>query len=470
MKFINKNIVVAGTIFLVSCSVGKKYNRTELDLPESFREERVTVTSDTVQLPWRTFFRDPLLVQLIEKALDKNNSVGVAIKSMQQTELSYKQSRLQLLPNLDFNAGANRTWLSSNSLNGSLSEQFIGTMYMDDYNAGLSLSWEVDIWGKAKMQKEDALAVYFMQRENLVALRTRIISEVAQAYYNLIMLDEQLKVAQRNVVLGDSTLQMIRVQYRSAQVSSVAVEQAAAQQKTAELLIPLAKQNIAIQENALSILCGNYPNLVERAGNLETALPEEIFATGVPATLLSRRPDVRSAEYAVLSANARTGLAKANMYPSFSLTASAGANSFLFNNWFDLPGSLVKNLGLNLSQPVFRRKSLKTAYEIAQLELEKATLDFRQSVLVAVGEVSDALATLNHSEQRLKLVDEKKASLSKATNDVMLLYKSAMANYLEVITAQNNALQNELDAITIKREKLTALTNLYRALGGGTEE
>lgn len=454
---------------LASCSVGKKYTRANLNVPENYRTQTIGVTADTVLLPWKTFFKEEILTGLIEKALAKNNDITVAVMNMQQLELSYKQAKLGLLPTLDLNVGANRTWLSTNSLNGSLSDQFLGTSYMDDYAATLRLSWEADIWGKAKMQREAALANYFVQKENLWALKTRIIVEVAQAYYNLITLDEQLNVARRNVALSDSTLNMIQLQYNSAQVSSLAVEQAAAQKKTAELLVPLARQNITIQENALSILCGNYPDSIERVGSITTAAPEELFSTGVPAMLLSRRPDVKAAEYAVVSANARTGLAKAAMYPTISITPSIGINSFRFSSWFDIPGSVIKTVGANLVQPVFQKKSLKTAYEIALLDQQKAATTFRQSVMIAVAEVTDALAKSKYADERQELVNQKTASLAKATADAILLYKSGMATYLEVITAQNNALQNALEAINIKREKLNAVTDLYRALGGGVE-
>jgi outer membrane protein TolC len=143
------------------------------------------------------FFKEPQLVGLIEKALAKNNDVSVAVLTIRQLDLNYQQAKLGLYPNLDFSLGANRTWLSKNSLNGSLSEQFLGTAYMDDYSATVRLSWEADIWGKAKNHKESALAEYFMQKENLSALKTRLIAQVAQAYFNLLTLDEQLAVAQR---------------------------------------------------------------------------------------------------------------------------------------------------------------------------------------------------------------------------------------------------------------------------------
>lgn len=468
MKILKEYSLMGIILFLSACSVGKKYQRADLKLPEKYRQDTVSVTADSVLLPWKTFFKDDLLISLIEKSLEKNMDIAISLNNLSQLELTYQQARMRILPSVDFNAGANRTWLSANSLNGSLSDQFLGTPYMDDYSATLRVSWEADIWRKARMQREGALANYFGQKENLSALKTRIILQVAQAYYNLISLDEQMKVAQQNVSLGDSTLAMIRMQYNSAMVSSLALQQAEAQKKTAELLIPLAKQNIMVQENALSILCGSYPEAIERAGRLDAVMPEHV-APDVPAKLLSRRADVRAAEYAVVSANTKIGLAKAAMYPSITLTPSIGANSYKFNSWFDLPGSLIKVIGASLTQPIFEKKSLKTAYEIAQLEQKRTALQFQQTVMTAVGEVSDAMAKSGFADERMLLVEEKNKALQKATGDAMLLYKSGMATYLEVITAQNNALQNELDAISIRREKLNAVTDLYRALGGGVE-
>ncbi|MBO9584952.1 MAG: TolC family protein [Flavobacterium sp.] len=460
-------VLLTGAI-MTSCVVGKKYSRTDLQAPEKYREE-VAVTGDTVLLPWKNYYKDPLLVALIEKALVKNNEVIIAMKSMEQLDLSYKQAKLSLLPTLDFDAGASRSYPSKNSLNGSLSQQFIGKDYMDDYSANLRLSWEVDIWGKAAMQKRDAKAAYFAQKENLSALKTRIIVQVAQAYYNLLGLDEQLKIAEKNIELSTNTLNMMQLQYKSGSISSLAVNQTEAQKKTAELLVPLAKANIAVQENALQILCGEYPDKIERAGNIDAAEVSVLFAGGIPASLLSRRPDVKASEYAVMSANAKTGLAKATMYPTLSLNPSIGVNSFEFENWFDFPGSITKTIAANLAQPIFRKKALRTAYEVAVLEQEKAVVQFKQSFITAVGEVNDAMSRLKYADERIILAKDKAASLDKATSDAGLLYKSGMANYLEVIAAQNSSLQNELDLVTIKLEKLNAAINLYRALGGGVE-
>ncbi|MCA1918648.1 MAG: TolC family protein [Flavobacterium piscis] len=455
-------------VLLTSCVVGKKYSRTDLNAPEKYREA-ITVTGDTILHPWKSYYKDPMLVGLIEKALVKNNEVLIAMKSMEQLDLTYKQAKLSLLPTLDFDAGASRSYQSKNSLNGSLSAQFTSKDYLDDYSANLRLSWEADIWGKAAMQKRDAKAGYFAQKENLSALKTRIIVQVAQSYYNLLGLDEQLKIAQKNIDLSNSTLGMMQMQYNSGLISSLALYQTEAQKKTAELLVPLAEANIAVQENALQILCGEYPDSITRSGNLDVAELNVVLPSGVPASLLSRRPDVKAAEYAVMSANAKTGLAKATMYPTLSLSPSIGINSFEFDTWFNFPGSVTKTIAANLVQPIFKKRQLRTAYEIAVLEQEKAVVQFKQSFITAVGEVSNAMSQLKNADKRMELATEKSVSLDKATNDANLLYKSGMATYLEVIVAQNSALQNDLDVVAIKLEKLNAAINLYRALGGGVE-
>lgn len=453
---------------LVSCAVGKKYTRTGLQIPETYKES-VEVTGDTVVLPWKTFFKDPKLIGLIDKALSRNNEVNVALKNIEQLDLAYKQAKLSLMPTLDLTAGANRSWASTNTLNGSLNEQFVGTKYIDDFSAALRLSWEIDIWGKAKMQKESAAAEYFGQKENLNAIKSRIVVQVAQAYYNLISLDEQLKIAEQNIELSDNTLKMMNLQFKAGQINSLAVQQSEAQKKTAELLIPLAKQNIAVQENALSILCGEYPAKIEREGNLKTMIPENKLSEGLPAQLLSRRPDLKMAEFNVISLNSKTGLAKAAMYPSISLSPQIGVNSNKFNSWFDIPGSITKAIAANLAAPVFQKKQLKTAYETALIEQEKAAINFKQSVMTAVGEVSDAMAKSKGSSERLELLEQRTAILDKGINDALKLYKSGMATYLEVITAQNNKLQNDLEAINVTLERLNAEVDLYRALGGGVE-
>lgn len=453
-------------ICVSSCKVQHEIANTDAHLPEQYSQMQ-GVTSDSVRLPWRSFFKDPKLQSLIDSALVNNQDVLVAIKNQEQLDLAYQQAKLGLLPTLNATVGANRQWPSKNSLNGSLSETFIGKPYMDDYSVSLGLSWEADIWGKYKLQKVAARADYFAQSENLNALKTKMVVQVAQAYYSLQSLDAQMQIAQQNIQLADSTVQMTEKQYRSGQVTSLAVEQATAQRQTAEALLPIIVENIKVQENALSILVGHYPEKIVRNPEWLSSFPAtDSLTIGVPAHLLSRRPDVKAAEYAVLKANAQTGVAKVAMYPNISLSPSLGLNSYQFSNWFEIPGSVAKTLAVNLTQPIFQKKSLQTTYKTAVLEQEKQVVLYKQVLMTAVREVSDALAQQEGNNGRLLTLEKKKETLALAMKHSFMLYQRGMATYLEVITAQSNKLQNDLDIISTQLDALNASTNLYRSLGG----
>lgn len=453
-------------IGLASCKIQHTVSKMDLKLPDQYNQTQALV-SDSVRLPWRSYFKDIQLQILIDSALANNQDVLVALKNQEQLNLVFQQAKLGLLPTLNATIGASRQWPSKNSLNGSLSETFLNSPYMDDYSLNVGLTWEADIWGKYKLQKAAAQADYFAQKENLNALNTRIIVQVAQTYYNLQSLDAQMQIAQQNILLADSTVQMTTLQYRSGQVTSLAVEQATAQRQTAEALTPIIAQNIKVQENALSILVGHYPEKISRNLNWISSFPaEDSIHIGVPAHLLSLRPDVKAAEYAVLKANAQTGIAKVAMYPNISLSPSVGLNTYKFSNWFDLPGSVAKSLAINLTQPIFQKKALKTAYQSAVLEQEKQVIVYKQVLMTAVREVSDALAQQEGANKRLQTLKQKNETLTQAVNHAFQLYQRGMANYLEVIIAQNNKLQNDLDMISTQLDALNASTNLYRSLGG----
>ena len=456
----------AGLATVASCKVGKEFARPSVDMPAQFRGQAAADTNSIAALPVQSFIKDAALLRLIDSAVARNFDAQVALKNIESAGASLTSARLGRLPDLNLTVQGTRNWPSKNSLNGSLSEQFIGTRYMDDYNAGLSLNWEVVAWGKISRLKEAALATYLQSTEASKAVRTRVISEVAQAYYNLLMLDTQKEVAYRNMQLTDSTLRIVRLQYSSGMATNLAVEQIEAQLRVALALIPQIEQQIAVQENALSTLTGEMPRSIAR-NRLQDLIADTTLAAGVPASLLSRRPDVRAAEMAVKVANARAGVAEAAMYPALNITAGAGVNSFKIDNWLNIPGSLFETVGGSITQPVFRRRQLRTAWEIAKIEWEKSAIEFRRSVTTAVQEVSDALAKMDKLKEQYTFTQQRVDRLEIATHDASLLFQNGMANYLEVITAQSNALQSELDLAAVKRDQLNATIDLYRALGGG---
>jgi NodT family efflux transporter outer membrane factor (OMF) lipoprotein len=456
------------TLSITSCKVSKDVATPQAAIPAQFRDVAADSGSAAIaETRWDMFFTDATLLGLIDSALQHNLDMQIALKNIDAAQLLYRQSKWGYAPDLRalLSAGSNRP--SDNSLNGISASQFLGTTHIEDFNASLSLSWEADIWGKIRSQKKKAQAEYLQTIEARNTIQTGLVANVAQTYYTLLMLDAQLHTATQNLALLDSTLRIIQLQFDAGLVTVLAVQQAQAQRLAAAQLVPSLVRDSRIQENALSILCGTAPHGIQRSTSLETLpLPEEP-QTGVPAAMVARRPDVRSQELALRAANARVGIAKASMYPSLNITAAGGINSFKASNWFSIPASLFGSAAGSLVQPLLMKRQLKTQYKVALIDREKVVLQFRQSVLLAVGEVSDALVKVEQLRTQQQMASDRVQTLQEAIGQAQMLFANGMANYLEVITAQGNLLQSELELATIRRARLSAMVDLYRSLGGG---
>lgn len=459
------------TLIISACSVSKDIKTPAPETPVAFRNADIKTAGDSssiADMQWKQFFTEPVLQALIDSAINNNYDMQLAVKNLEQSQLVLRQSKWNNIPQLALNVTANSNRPSDNSLTGlSLSQFNIGKNHIENYQADVSLSWEADIWGKIRNQNKLALAAYLQTNEAKKLIQTNIVANVAQGYYNLLMLDKQLSIANKNVALNDSTLRIIQLQYNAGQVTSLAVQQAEAQRLVAAQLVPRFEQAIALQENALRILTGALPDKVTRTATLnQFNLPDEI-ATGIPSAVISRRPDVRSAEFSLNIANANVGITKAEMYPALRITASGGVNSLKASNWFNVPASLFGIVAGSVITPLINKKQLSTNYKIAQVEREKVVLRFRQTVLNAVGEVSNSLASIEQLKEQQTIALQRVEKLQQATGNANLLFRNGMANYLEVITAQSNVLQSELELTAIKRDELIAVSSLYRALGGG---
>lgn len=466
-RYINRLAPLVVLILLAGCKVSKDVKPPVSAVPQSFRGAGTADTSSIAKIAIKEFFTDAVLQNMLDTALAKNLDLQIALKNMEVADQLLKQAKWGNIPQLAFQISANSNRPSDNSLNGISASQFLKTTHVEDYNTNLSLSWEADIWGKIRSQKQAALAGYLQTAEAKKAVQTRLVANVAEGYYRLLMLDEQMVIAKKNLALNDSTLRIIHMQFDAGQVTSLAIQQAEAQQLVAAQLIPQLEQNIVIQENALRVLSGQFPAAIERQSSLDKIkFPDQLNA-GVPSSMVSRRPDVKSAELSLAVANAKVGIAKASMYPSLSITATGGLNAFKASNWFNIPASLFGTVAGNIAQPIFQRRQLRTQYETAKLEREKSVIQFRQSVLVAVGEVSDELVKIEKLKSQYDIAKNRVNTLQQAVRNANLLFKNGMANYLEVITAQSNSLQSELELASIKTAQLTASVELYRSLGGG---
>jgi len=468
-NYITKIVMIAILITtIISCKVSKDIETPKDAFPENFRNASVSKdTASIADVEWKNFFTEKDIIELIDSAVARNNDLQIATKNIEIAQYRFTQSKWGNVPQVNLNVSASTSNPSDNSFTGKNLGQALGQNHIDDYSAGATLSWEADIWGKIRNQKKGAYAGYLQSEEVKKALQTTIVANVSKGYYNLLMLDAQLEIAKQNFKLNDSTTNIIKLKYDAGQVTTLAIQQSEAQKLVSAQLIPQLEQNIAIQENALSVLTGSFPNSKTRTTRLSLLEVKNNNAIGIPSSLVSRRPDVKSAELALKVANANVGITKADLYPALRITAQGGVNSFETSNWFNIPASLFGTVAGGLTQPLLNNKKVRTQYNIAVAEREKAVLSFRQSVLVAVSEVSDALVKVEKLQQQESFLKERVKTLQQAIKNANLLFKNGMAEYLEVLSAQSNLLQSELELADIKRQQLSANTELYRALGGG---
>ncbi|WP_256009414.1 TolC family protein [Desertivirga xinjiangensis] len=451
-----------------SCGVSKDIIASSPIIEEykkSFTYNRDTVA--TVAWQWKHFFPDSKLQKLIEKAVIENYDMQIALQKIEIARLQLRQSKLGQTPQLNAFVNNSTSIPSENSFNGYSINNFLGKSHIEDFSLDIFFSWEADIWGKINNRKKEALASYLQTQEAKKTIQADIVASVAVGYYNLVMLDAQLEIAKRNQALSEKTSHIISQQFKAAQVTHLAVEQAEAQRLQVKGIVPQIEKEITLQENVLNLLTGALPGRIERDKKLQDIVELGSLPTSIPSLLLSQRPDIKSLEYELNASNARVGIAKASLYPALNITATGGVNSLLASSWFNMPSSLFGTLASSISQPLLQGKRLRTNYEIAKIERENVILAFKRQILVAVSEVSGTLVEIEKLNEEASIKAQRVTNLQKAVGNANKLFISGLATYLEVITAQGNVLQSELELAGIKRNQLGAQVKLFKAIGGG---
>ncbi len=463
------------------CKVGEKYTQPTLNLPDQFRGDTLSYFADTSSISnisWKDFFHDPTLKELIDSALVNNYDMKTALLNIEIASKQLRQNKYNYLPEVDATIGSmNKQWRSKDFGSGPSSKWYErhGTKasenmftYLSQFGSEIGFSWEIDIWGKISNAKDQLNAEFMNSQEVRNAIQTNLIANVAKGYFNLLMLDAKIEVAKRNVTLNDSTKKMLELQYQAGEITALGIQQTESQRLIAASLVPELEKEILIQENALQVLTGKMPDRIERGTSFEHLFAEnKDISLGSPIEILRNRPDVRGAELELIASNANANIQQAMRYPSLSLGGEFGVNAMLPKNWFSIPGALLGGIGANLTAPIFKRKSLKTKWEVAKLERDKAELSLQQTVVEAVSEVSDAVITVEKQREQLEYARLRVENSQKAVQNANLLFKGGYATYLEVITAQSNALNSDLALVELRQEHLESYVNLYRSLGGG---
>lgn len=480
MKF-SGNIVILLLLVFTGCKIHEPYKRPDINEPVNYYGLNKGDDGDTVSMAnthWRDFFNDPLLISLIDTALVNNIDLQMTNEYIEIGLSRLKQAKANFLPSVsaaparfrEDNFSANYHNYGSNR-----SRRIYGegnpaplSLYTErlEHEIGVDMSWEIDVWGKLKSQKKASLLSYMKSMEFQKAVRTSMIAEIATTYANLLLLKAQLAVFRRNLLLNDSTLRMVELQYDAGEVTSLAVKQTQSQKLRAQSLIPQLEREYIRQENFLNRLLGGYPKSID-VKELNATMIEEDYVAGMPLELIRNRPDIAAAEFNLQESYAKLGVANAMRYPSVSIGASVGLNSFELEKLLNPARSGFLLLNGLVFQPIFQQRRLKTNYEVALSEKNIAELEFKDKFLQAINEVSDALVAIEKLKEEYTIAQDRVSAAQKAVNDAFLLFRSGMASYLEVITAQGEALDSELNLENVKVQLFAADVELYRSLGGG---
>lgn len=443
---------------LQSCFTAEKYVRPEVVDESFFRTDQLPEDSLTIaDISWQELFEDPFLAGHIDQALQNNIDIRVALQQINAAEAYFRQGKAAYYPTLGVSGQAAAQQSSENGAQG-------GTD-VTQYDLTGTLSWEADIWGKIRSNKRAFEASYLQTVAAHKAVKTELIANVASVYYQLLALDEQLKITEESIANRESSLETTKALKDAGYITEVGVKQTEAQLYTAQALRVDILTNIKFLENTMSILLGESPREIERS-QLDQQKITARLTTGYPVQLLRNRPDVIAAEYNLINAFELTNVARSNFYPSLSISASAGLQSLELDNLFSA-NSLFSNVIGSITQPLFNGRRIRTQYEVAQSQQEQAFLNFRGAILNAGKEVSDALYSFEAAGEKIELEAKQYEAYQSATTLSEELLNNGMINYLEVLTARENALNARLGLIDAKFNQLNSTVELYKALGGG---
>jgi len=456
-------IFAAATMLLGSCGLYNKYERPSVDTQglirdvESDADTLAVAPQDTASfgnLPWRAVFTDPQLQALIEQGLQKNSDLRNAALTVQMYETMLKAAKLAFLPAINF---------GSNSLGN------IQTIYTDpsqtnkSYSFPMTASWTLDLFGNVLSQKRSTQMKLLGFKDYQMAVRAQVVSGIANCYYTLLMLDEQVRIVTEMSKMAKETWEMMKLQHQLGRMRSTSVQSAEAAYLNTLTQANDFRRQIRSTENALSLLIGQAGQQIPRSTLAQQSLPTE-FSTGVGVALLKNRPDVHNAEMQLAACFHDVQTARSQFYPNITIGATGAFGNV---NGTLNPGKWLTNFFGGLTQPIFNRGALTANLKVSKLKYEQAFNSWQNAILSAGNEVSNALINYHVYDENSKLESQRVEVLTKNVEDTRALYKSSGSTYLEVLTAQTQLLSAQLAKVNDDYSKMVNVITLYTALGGG---
>ncbi|HET8934984.1 MAG TPA: TolC family protein [Polyangiales bacterium] len=416
---------------------------------------------------WNEFFTDPQLDSLIEAALKNNQELNIRLQEIIIAQNEVMAAKGDVLPKVDVGVGAGVDKVGKYTSQGVSDEAHELSSILQNYKFGFSAQWEVDIWKKLRNAAKSATLKYAASVEGRNFVVTQLVAEIANSYYELLALDSQLEVLKQNIAIQQNGLEVVRWQKEAGQATELGVQRFAAEVLKNQGKQYDLEQKIIEAENRINFLVGRYPQPVARNSQKFNEPLPNVLQAGVPTKLLDNRPDVKQAELALAAAKLDVEVAKARFYPALSIDAGVGYQAFNVKHLVATPESLIFNLAGNLTAPLLNRQAIKAEYFTANAQQMQAVLRYEQTVLQAFTEVANQLAMIQNLDKTYQLSSQQVERLTQAIEISNVLFQSARADYLEVLTTRRDSLDSQMELIETRLRQMHAMVNIYQALGGG---
>ncbi|MBE0393480.1 NodT family efflux transporter outer membrane factor (OMF) lipoprotein [Flavobacterium sp. 7E] len=471
-KFYRYGIVMMIGLTAVSCKAPSSVIMPENKaIPQSFGTSKDT--TNTVKITWENYFKDPNLTALIEVALQNNQELMITLQEIEIAKNDIRVRKGALLPSVGLRAGSGVEKVgryTSQGAGDASTDIAPGKEFpeaLTDFNVSAYANWEVDIWKKLRNAKKSAVSRYLATVEGKNFVVTNLIAEVADSYYELLALDNQLEIVKQNIDLQQNALEIVKVQKEAARTTELAVQKFQAEVFSSKSMEFDINQKIVETENRINFLLGRYPEKIKReSSNFLNVLPAAV-RTGIPSQLLANRPDIKAAELALTAAKLDVKVARAEFYPSLDISAAFGLQAFKTSYLVKFPESLLYNLIGDITAPLINRNAIKAEFASANARQLQALYNYERTVLNAYLEVSNQMANINNLEKSYNLKSQQVAAMNQSISIAGDLFKSARADYFEVLMTQRDALDSKLELIETKKDQLNAFVHVYRDLGGG---
>lgn len=439
-------------------------------VPDTFGGQGAAGQSDTRNsglIAWRDFFEDAPLVALVDAALQNNQELNLAIQETVVANAEIMARRGEYLPKVGFGVGAGDEKVGKFTSQGQSDELTGVGANVQKYQPALYASWEIDVWGRLRNLANAASHRYLASIEGRNFMVTRLVSEIASSYYELLALDRQLQIISENIALQERAVELARAQFLAGRATSAAPARFEANLRAMQSSQYRIQQRIVETENQLNFLAGRYPKRVERSGLNFLDRKPTAMAVGVPAELLANRPDVRQAELELSAAGLDVLAARKAFYPSIGIESVVGYQSFDVTKLLNTPDSLLLGLAGNALRPVLNRKGITADYFSANSREMQAVLRYERAVLTAFVEVSNRVSLTRNLSQGYGLKQQQVDRLAQSVDISTELFNLNRADYLEVLTARRELLESQLELVEMKQQQMVATVTLYQALGGG---